>query len=156
MCLVIKEGERIKKAESDILCFKSVRTLDDDDTKWTCIYYSFADYDFNTEVAAERVSVSNSDGCVVRYLEKIEHLTVIKGTFADGIYEGFHARTIKILDTDKYCIIPKGTEICYGNLNDIVTVSMIVFKNKRQYRRYQIKKLFERIFPYYLKTITNK
>ena len=139
MCLDIKQGECIKKAEKDILCFKLVRTLDDD-TKWTGIYQGFIEYDYNTEVVADRWYFDAGSNSIKSI--KLTHLREIDNSH---IYEGFHAKTIKVYDAAKYCIIPKGTEICYGNLDDIVAMSMIVFKDKRQYRKYQIKRIWENL-----------
>lgn len=146
MCLVLKKGEDVQLAQKDIICYKNVQETDE--STWNGPFYDERKYQFNKVVTAEKKMVKETE---VIY-EPIEHLSV-ELSFKYLIHNGFHAFTkegfgnFKGLSNlkEKYCIIPKGTEICYGDNNDIVAVSMIVFKNKFQFIRYEIKTFFKEI-----------
>ena len=139
MCLTIKEGETIRRAEKDILCYKSVWTNGSENT-WTGIYFGFKEYEFDKEVTADERYMRNS----LIKTDSLTHLESIGG----HIYEGFHASCRPFSSSNRYCIIPEGTEMCYGNNGDVVAVSMIVFRNENSYKKYKIKKLWKRLTPF--------
>lgn len=169
MCLVTKEvnGKTIQTAEQDIVCYKRVTAFK---KKWTPVYSPLArEYGYNKVLTAEKHYWSPWRKPDVLHpippvgYKEIEHLQsagyVFTHTEMEGdkkvegrvINEGFHAH-LKYKDamcpsmytscSTKLCIIPKGTEICYGVNDDIVAVNMIVFRNVFQYWMYKLRKSF--------------
>ena len=131
MCLFIKAGCHIEIAKKDIVTFKDV--LERRGNCWEPSYKGYELYEYNKVLTARKYPRTPKD--------TIEHLQV---EIDSAIHEGFHSRIKKTLCCNKICIIPKGSEICYGNNNDIVSLQIIVFKNKLSYLKYRLAKLFKR------------
>lgn len=129
MCLIIKCGCHIEIAKKDIVTFKTVK---EHNHCWEPICIKSGFYEFNKVLTAKRYPYAPEN--------TIEHLQVERG---NTIYEGFHSDIQKISDYDNICIIPKGSEICYGQDNDIVSLYIIVFKNRLSYLKYRLAKLFK-------------
>jgi hypothetical protein len=149
MCLIPKEvnGKTIQIAEQDIVCYKYVFA---GKKKWMPAYSPLPrEYVYNKILTAEKYNMIQSTMGVIpshRY-SKIKSLTCRLAYGEMFIEEGFHAILRgedvpfmdKIYKRTKICVIPKGTEICYGDNDDIVAVNMIVFKNVFHYIKYRIK-----------------
>lgn len=130
MCLFIKEGCHIEIAEKDIVTFKCVLKRKN---YWEPPYRGSELYEYNKVLTARKYPY--------RPTNTIKHLQVIKDF---EIHEGFHSRVEKTSYYNKICIIPAGSEICYGNDYDIVSLHIIVFKNRLSYLKYRLFKLFKR------------
>jgi len=115
MCLTIKKGEEIKKAEEDITCYKLLY-----ETQSGCYLSICREYPYKLGQTYKMVGELS-----VRY--------------EDGIYEGIHGVTVKTVDHDTnrisggrgwvfhvivLCIIPKGSMYCLGTDNEIVADTM--------------------------------
>lgn len=130
MCLRIKDDEFIHLAKKDVVCYKQVTKTQDG--KWKGFYVGIRSYDFDKVVTAEKRTKN------YEYEE-------IKGLKREDMYfidYGFHALVKKRFPSLRgfnYCIIPAGTEMCYGQCGDVVAVNMIVFKNVFHYIKYRIK-----------------
>lgn len=131
MCLFIKDGCHIEIAKEDIITFK--RVLKRRGNYWEPACTGTELYEYNKVLTARKYPYQPTN--------TIEHLQV---TNDSTIHEGFHSKVNKTFDCNKICIIPKGSEICYGNDNDIVSLRIIVFKNKLSYLKYRLVKLFKR------------
>lgn len=131
MCLIIKEGCHIEIAKKDIITFKEVLTCENN--CWAPSYIGIELYEYNEVLTARKFPYTPTD--------TIEHLQIEDRI---RIHEGFHSRVKKTYFCNKICIIPKGSEICYGRNNDIVSLHIIVFKNKLSYLKYKLVKLFKR------------
>ena len=131
MCLFIKDGCHIEIAEKDIVTFKDV--IDRKDHGWEPSYRGTELYEYNKVLTARKYPYTPTD--------TIEHLQI-----ADDfkIHEGFHSMVNNISSCNKICIIPKGSEICYGKNYDIVSLHIIVFKNRLSYLKYRLAKKFKR------------
>jgi hypothetical protein len=152
MCLTIQKvnGKTIQIAEQDIVCYKYVFA---GKKKWMPAYSPLPrEYGYNKILTAEKYIMIQSTMGVIpshRY-SKIKSLTLNEGPGEMVIHEGFHAYlrddyvpyTGDFYKRAKICVIPKGTEICYGINDDIVAVNMIVFRNMFQYLKYKLKKSF--------------
>lgn len=136
MCLFVKDGCNIEIAQKDIITFKKV--VKQKNNCWKPPFVGFELYKYNKVLTARE--------CYYTSVGTIEHLQVINGCFtgAKVINEGFHSWVRKTSFCNKICVIPKGTEICYGDNNDIVSLHIIVFENKLSYLKYRIVKLFKR------------
>lgn len=135
MCLSIKYGCHIEIAKEDIITFKRVLKRRGNYWEPTCMGEEL--YEYNKVLTARKYPYHLTN--------TIEHLQVINNpTTYDMIHEGFHSKVNKTFDCNKICIIPKGSEICYGNNNDIVSLHIIVFKNKLSYLKYKLVTLFKR------------
>lgn len=140
MCLRIKDDEFIHLAKKDIVCYKQVTKTQDG--KWKGFYVGRRSYDFDKVVTAEKRTINYE-------YEEIKGLKVEKYEISgrEDMYfidYGFHAfvkKKHRILGRFglKYCIIPAGTEMCYGQCGDVVAVNMIVFKNVFHFIKYRIK-----------------
>jgi hypothetical protein len=131
MCLFIKDGCHIEIAKEDIITFKDV--LERRGNCWESICMGAELYEYNKILTARRYPYRPTD--------TIEHLQVTNNS---TIHEGFHSNVKKSISScNKICIIPKGSEICYGNNYDIVSLHIIVFKNKLSYLKYRLIKLFK-------------
>lgn len=134
MCLYVQEGCKPEIATKDIVCYKIVG---DRGKYWEpCILIGgeMFSYPYNKVLTAESYI----------YGEKysIQHLEIRR----QGLYiieEGFHAVCKKIYKKANPCVIPKGTEYCLGEDDEIVAVNMIVFRSMRCYYWYRIKKLWQ-------------
>ena len=136
MCLSIKDGCHIEIAEKDIVTFKEV--LERKNNYWEPSYISTELYKYNEILIARRYPYTPTD--------TIEHLQIGDVT-VDGsntICEGFHSMVKETCFCNKICIIPKGSEICYGYDNNIVSLHIIVFKDRLSYLKYRLVKLFKR------------
>lgn len=132
MCLIIKAGCHIEIAKKDIVTFKYV--IKRKNNHWEPLCKGSELYEYNKVLTARRFPFGPTD--------TIEHLQVINGR-RETINEGFHSK-VKDLSCNKICIIPKGSEICYGDDNDVVSLYIIVFKNMLSYLMYRMAKLFKR------------
>ena len=129
MCLVVKYGCDIEIAQSDIKVYKLVEKHCD---YWDPVYIS----GYKHFKYGEPIAPLNS--C----FHPIKNLEIYHYRYLDQICEGFHSRVTKHeYVTNTICIIPKGSEICYGDSDDIVSNQLIVFKNYFQYLMYKLKKI---------------
>ena len=138
MCLRIKDDEFIHLAKKDVVCYKQVTKTQDG--KWKGFYVGRRSYDFDKVVTAEK-RTKNYEYEEIKGLkvEKYEISGIEDMYFID---HGFHALVKKRFPSLRgfnYCIIPAGTEMCYGQCGDVVAVNMIVFKNVFHYIKYRIK-----------------
>jgi hypothetical protein len=164
MCLTIQKvnGKTIQTAEQDIVCYKRVVVHK---KRWTPVYGPLPrEYEYNKVLPAEKFYWSPWSKPDILHpiapagYKEIEHLQVeyasspYKESEGGIINEGFHANLIRknvpytgaYYDQRKICIIPKGTEICYGTNDDIVAVNMIVFRNLFRYCIYKFHDLIKR------------
>ena len=135
MCLFIKEGCHIEIAKKDIVTFKGV--IEREDNCWEPSCVNGAPYKYNEVLTARRAPYSPKD--TIEHLQEVRSFEVFT-----MIYEGFHSMVEKTFFCNKICIIPKGTEICYGEDDDIVSLHIIVFKDRLSYLKYRLVKLFKR------------
>lgn len=122
MCLLLKKGSSILKAERRIICWKRVKKIkeNEDILQWVpCFISGQGAFQFNVPIKARED----------KKLIEIEHLKLIPDMEGDlVVIEGFHAmRKLRYhylppLGENFPCIIPKGSE--YG---DIVSTQIIVF-----------------------------
>lgn len=136
MCLIVKQGCKPEIAKEDILCYKIV---EDHVKYWEPRIYTFNkgySYPYNKVLTAESYSKGET--------HPIQHLEM-KGGGCLNFYieEGFHAKRDNYLCKNP-CIIPKGTEYCLGDTDEIVAVNMIVFRSVLDYYWYRIKKLLKK------------
>ena len=132
MCLLIKYGCHIEIAKEDIVTFKEVLERNKNNY-WEPSYRGTELYEYNKVLTARRYPYTPTD--------TIEHLQVVDNA---TIKEGFHSMVKNVCSCNKICIIPKGSEICYGWNYNIVSSHIIVFKNKLSYLKYRLAKLFKR------------
>lgn len=131
MCLYVKRGCKPEIAQKDIVCYKVVV---DRGRSWEpACGYSNNHFPYNKVTTALRHSLLHN--CEV----EIDHLTVRKGFYMSVVEEGFHA-SLRESMFPNICIIPAGTQICYGTEDEIVAVQMIVFRTKLNYYWYKLKK----------------
>ena len=123
MCLIVKEGCKIEIAEKDITTYKYIDSYKD---YWCGIYYSVPRFLYNE---IQRAQYLDSETWLS---SDLKHLV----SYLDNIYEGFHSQVINTNAIQKICVIPKGSEYCLGNDNDIVSNQIIVFKTKEDYDKY--------------------
>lgn len=136
MCLAIKKGCKPEIAQKDILCYKIIRLMHDGHN-WRSIH-RLTIQPYNKVLQAKDDSPFKSGG------HTVEALHVVAGT---SINAGFHAfRTEKEAakwEPDdrstviRLAVIPKGTEYCLGEFNEIVAVNMIVFGSEKAYQKYK-------------------
>jgi hypothetical protein len=133
MCLTVKDGCKVERAQKDIKVYKRI---DKHENYWSPLYSPQMQIRFKYK---EPITALDE------YLNPIKNLTIRPCYRVDyEIYEGFHSRINKInYRTNSICIIPKWSEICYGTDNDIVSNQLIVFKNYFQYLIYKLKKHFK-------------
>lgn len=139
MCLYVKEGCKPEIAKKDIVCYKIV---DDWGRYWKPIYAC------GTEYAYSYNKVLTAESFIMGKTYPIQHLEMkdYKGwenKIRKIINEGFHARCNSKYNWSNICVIPKGTEYCLGDDNEIVAVNMIVFRSVLGYCWYRIKKLWQ-------------
>ena len=125
MCLIIKDGCHIEIAKEDIVTFKQVIRCRRN--RWEPSYRGRELYRYNKVLTARKYPYTPKD--------TIEHLQVVDNF---EIEEGFHSKVKRTLFCNAICIIPKGSEICYGDSNDIVSLHIIVFKNRLNYLIYRL------------------
>ena len=137
MCLV--PIEEIKTAETDILCYKWVFS-ETSLTMWMAPYQGNR-FPFNSLLEAEPAR----DGIPFR-LETVIGLNT-KFDLSIVINKGFHAyvsrdsarRNWCFEHEDPYlatCVIPKDSEYCLGENDEIVSTHMIVFSDDGEYEKY--------------------
>lgn len=142
MCLIVKQDYKPEIATKDIHCYKYV-SVSSDGAGWKGIFgYSDHIYPWNIQVNAEKGFLQLQLGEPEYAYVPINHLEVIHSEIEhrDRIAYGFHANITKLYGRHHDCIIPAGTEFCYGDSEDIVSVNMIVFHKKRDYWKYILKK----------------
>ena len=135
MCLIIKDGCYIEIAKKDIVTFKEV--IKQKGNYWEPIYMGPEYYKYNEVLTARRYPYASTDT-----IEHLQSEELITGKLV--ICEGFHSKVKKTLFCSKICIIPKGSELCYGNDNDIVSLHIVVFKNGLSYLKYRLAKVLKR------------
>jgi len=136
MCLTVLPGCKPEIAKEDILCYKAVV----DHVK----YWSPAIHPFKAGYSYPYNKVLTAESHVIGKIHPIQHLEM-KGGGCLNFYieEGFHANRNKTYLRTNPCIIPKGTEYCLGEDDEIVAVNMIVFRSMLDYYWYRIKKLWQ-------------
>lgn len=130
MCLTVKSGCKIEIAEKPIVCRKIVFHVTDNIWESWLMRYK---YEYNIELLAK------------------DHIEIDKN---NTINIGFHAflntkerediinkiinPVLPVLDPliSVFAIIPKGSEYCLGNNEDIVANKMIVFSSKEELDKY--------------------
>lgn len=131
MCLIVKEGCKIEIAEKDITTYKYINSYKD---YWYGIFYSYPRFLYNEIQKAKCLNLYESLDI------NLEHLQGEKCGDEIIINEGFHSHvnrcTINTDTKQNICIIPKGSEYCLGDDNDIVSNQIIVFKTKEDYDKY--------------------
>lgn len=140
MCLIVKESCKIEIAEKDITTYKCIYGGKD---SWCGIFYSYSRFLYN-EIQKAKVSLEIEsllvDNIDELYID-LKHLQIEDGNI---INEGFHSHVNSCKSTDfktAICIIPKGSEYCFGEYNDIVSNQIIVFKTKEDYDKYIASKI---------------
>ena len=145
MCLIVKKGCKIEIAEKDITTYKHVY---DDGNYWNGIFYSYPRFLYNEIQKAkysDQLWLLLDDNDIDTYTE-LKHLQrekhndgtiVINEGFQSYVKESNHFLYSKIA----ICIIPKGSEYCFGEYSDIVSNQIIVFKTKEDYDRYIASKI---------------
>ena len=129
MCLVIKDGSKITIAKNDIKVYKLVKK------HWNYWNPMYQQEDLKFKYGKLIIALDKD-------LKPIKKLNIRFGINCSMIFEGFHSRVLKNSHiTNTICIIPKGSQICYGDYNDIVSTQLIVFKNSFQYLMYKLKKI---------------
>lgn len=140
MCLIVKEGCEPEIAKKDIVCYKLVGSCGD--YGWESIYNcSEHTFKWNEVETARNRFYNRINDCWKEFT--IQHLNV---DARGRINAGFHARLEKIDSNDvkeRICIIPAGTEYCFGSYNEVVAVQMIVFRTYLDYYMYRLKKFFK-------------
>lgn len=131
MCLLVKEGCKIEIAEKDITTYKCINEYEN---YWTGVLYRSPSFAYNKLQKAKHL-------CLDAYAD-IDHLQIE----IFGIDEGFHS----LINKDSHffaafkkaiCIIPKGSEYCFGKDDEVVSDQIIVFKTKEDYDRYIASKI---------------
>lgn len=138
MCLVVKKGCKIKIAEKDITTYKYIISYED---YWTGIFFSNLPFAYNKLQKAKCLCLESDELYVsIKHLRRMKDIKCVS-----VITEGFHSyiREPSHFPFDKkvICIIPKGSEYCFGDSNDIVSNQIIVFKTKEDYDRYITSKI---------------
>ena len=135
MCLIVKEDCKIEIAEKDITTYKCI---DEYENYWTGVLYRSPSFAYNKLQKAKHL-------CLDAYAD-IDHLQIERCGNEITIDEGFHS----LINKDDYffaafkkaiCIIPKGSEYCFGEDNEVVSDQIIVFKTKEDYDRYIASKI---------------
>lgn len=137
MCLYMGTNH-IEIANEDIVCYKVVL---DYKTMWYGPFHSVCHYKFNTPVRADKQKDFG-------YGYGFEKLCKLSSDGSGEICEGFHSylhkhdavslvSKFKTGHFVKTCIIPKGTEYCMGEHDDIVSTHIIVFRDDKSYKRYE-------------------
>ena len=137
MCLIVKSGCKIEIAEKDITTYKYIISYED---YWTGIFFSNFPFAYNKLQKAKCLCLESDELYVT-----MEHLRVKDSGYGSVITEGFHSyiREPNHFPFDKkvICIIPKGSEYCFGEYDKIVSNQIIVFKTKEDYDRYITSKI---------------
>jgi len=126
MCLFVRDEDYPQIAEKDIICWKKVIN---GYNYWKPFYH------YRDRFLLNKIETAlDADG------EEIKHLKIVKRVWSNTctISYGFHA-SIKYRIGDNICIIPKNTEYCLGDNNEIVAVNIIVFRTIFSYLFYKLK-----------------
>lgn len=150
MCLTVKQDCKPEIAIKDIHCYKYVNPQGRNGADgWKGLFeYSNRIYPWNVLITAEKETClfgGEYSYTPIKHLELIGNPTHNRwdSTLNHQIITyGFHVLATKPQGKGKYheCIIPAGTEFCYGDSGDIVATNMIVFHKKRDYWKYILKK----------------
>lgn len=139
MCLYTGDNKP-QIAKKDIVCYKSVRQ---GVGFWFGPFFGH-DQPYNKLLTAKRTTGFNE-------YEDIKCLTILEG---GRIYEGYHSHSeykekyyenYHIALTTKICVIPKGAEYCKGFTDELVSTHIIVFENKKEYKKYRLLRPFIRL-----------
>lgn len=146
MCLIVKLGCKPEIAQKDIVCYKLVDSCGVNGWKSFCNYSKHV-FKWNEVETARNRFYSRIYNCwEERTIQSLSVVSYRYGVAKDRIDAGFHAQLKKIFPKngarERICVIPKGTEYCLGQDNDIVAVNMIVFRSMLGYYWYRIKKLW--------------
>lgn len=133
MCLLVKDGCKIEIAQNNIKVYKLVQK-----------HRNYWNPKYSPQIHI-RFKYKEPITALDEYLNPIKKLNIRYPDLYGEIYEGFHSRVNKssLDSTNTICIIPKGSEICYGDFNSIVSTQLIVFKNYFQYLMYKLKNFFK-------------
>lgn len=141
MCLI--PIDKIRVAVNDILCYKWVLVEKPCPTNMWIAPYQANRFQFNSQLEAER----GEDGAAF-------HLKIVPHKGLEAICKGFHGYVsltsathdmmnmhssrwyVKFQARLVQCVIPKGSEYCVGDRDDIVSTHMIVFSDLLEFRRY--------------------
>lgn len=142
MCLI--PIDKIRVAVNDILCYKCVLVEKPCPTNMWIAPYQVNRFQFNSRLEAE----SGEDGAAF-------HLSIVPHNGLEAICKGFHAYVsltsamhdnimnmrssmwyVKFQARLAQCVIPKGSEYCVGDRDDIVSTHMVVFSDLLEFRRY--------------------
>ena len=141
MCLLLKKGSNILKAERKIICWKIVKKIKENKDILQWVPYFVSDqgaFQFNVPVEARKIE----DGKLI----EIKHLESIYDKGDLVVIEGFHAKRklryhyLPLLGENFpcICIIPKSSEYAIGEYGDIVSTQIIVFSSIWKFLRYLI------------------
>ena len=140
MCLTVKEGCKIEIAEKDITTYKYVNSYEN---YWCGIFYSYPRFLYNEIQKAQYLSLEVESCLGIDKSYDLKHLQM--DDWNTTINEGFHSYvnrcTINTDTKQNTCIIPEGSEYCFGEDNDIVSNQIIVFKTKEDYDKYIASKI---------------
>jgi len=133
MCLITKK-KKVSIAKRDKTVIKWINFFDDNPNVWSGPIYNNEVFPFNEIVIAK-----DSHG------KEIDHLQICMGCIDEGIHS-YRIYSLNYLDDDTcICVIPRGSEYCYGRGGEIVSLKIIVFSNYKEYFKYRWKKLLEKI-----------
>lgn len=128
MCLTVKSGCKIEIAEKDITTYKYVNSYEN---YWCGIFYSYPRFLYNEIQKAKYLSLE-----LKSWSYDLKHLQIEGTTINEGFHSCVNFCTFDIDSKQNICIIPKGSEYCFGKNNDIVSNQIIVFKTKEDYDKY--------------------
>ena len=129
MCLTVKWGSKIEIAQKDIKVYKLINKQSD---YWNPVcQQEYIKFEYCKLIKA----LDNK-------LKPIKKLNIRTEFYNKAVFEGFHSKVTNCdCITNTICIIPKGSQICYGEDDGIVSTQLIVFKNSFQYLMYKLKKI---------------
>lgn len=134
MCLITKK-KKVSIAKRDKTVFKWIRRYTDDPDLWSGPIYDQVFFPFNEIVTARD-----------EYGREIHHLLICGGCISEGIHS-YRIHSLRYLDDYcRICVIPKGSEYCYGMGGEAVSTKIIVFSSYKKYFQYRWKKLLEKIY----------
>ena len=139
MCLTTNK-KKVSIAKRDKTVFKWIGgDKKTSSTTWVGPIYDCVDFPFN-----EIVTAKDSHGKEIDHLQLRLYYQPGYGYIEEGIHS-YRIYSLKYLDSyHKICVIPKGSEYCYGVGGEVVSKEIIVFSSFKEYFRYKWKKLLEK------------
>lgn len=143
MCLITKK-KNVSIAKRDKTVFKAIkRRLIENNPTWTGPFYNRVNFPFNKVVTAR--------DWLGREIDHLRLLTYPEPPESNYRYieEGIHSYRVYLMSLiylncySKICVIPEGSEYCYGG-SEVVSKDIIVFSSYKKYFEYKWKKLLEK------------